>query len=163
MQPRTRQTTTNLPESSDSVRSTPSLLNEGYTRLKASAAAYENACGVDSLSAIHTWMDSFGKRLDSMAETLRDEGARSRKTFEDSAAALWDEKNCENPRLLLAQAEQNQAELLSAFEQLSERLDMDADLYERITEMYEELQEALSDISDLRREYDAYWSDKGKA
>ena len=145
------------PSPSNASVSTPTLLNEAYTRLRASAHAYENACSKRKLEPIHTWMRSFGRRLDSMADVLQDEGARMRKSANDSAAELLKDENCESPNALLAVAEENQIALTIAYESITERLDMDAELYDLITQQYEELAEALEDMRDLRGEYEAFF------
>ena len=136
--------------------STLVVLNEVYSRLLASAKAYEHACAQEPLGAIKTWMTSFGQRLEDMAERLRDEGARPNKSFERSAAALMTDEACSSPAKLLEQAELNQQALLDGYDVLTGRLDMDADLYELITEQYDELGEVLNDMSDLRLEYETY-------
>ena len=140
------------------VQSTPSLLNEAYTRLRAASKAFEHACGVKSLGPLHTWMRSFGSRLDAMAGVLQDEGARSRKTFVESAAKLYEDAACESPLTLLKEAIAVQDDLLATYEAMTERLDMDAELYEIITEQYAELVEVRDDMKDLRREYLTFWS-----
>lgn len=138
--------------------STLSLINEAYSRLRASAAAYLSATEHDELCAIKAWMESFGSRLAGMADALQDEGARARKSLEQSAARLYDKSVCANPESLLAAAEVNQRALVTAYELITERLDMDAELYDLVTEQFEELSEAAVDIGELRREYETYGS-----
>lgn len=136
--------------------STPTLLNEAYTRLRVAARAYEHACGEALLSPIHTWMESYGRRLTALADALQDEGARIVKRFDLAAPDVFDEEMCSSPRTLLAEAEVLQGRILACFEAMTERLDMDAELYDLLTEDYDELGEGLQDITELRREYDAY-------
>ena len=147
----------------DEAPSTPALLNEAYTRVRAAARAYEHACGAKQLSALHTWMRSYGRRLTSIAEQLQDEGARSMKHLDSPSLEIFDESTCESPRTLLAEAEVLQRSLLACFESLTERLDMDGELYDVLTEDYDELGEALHDIGMLKREYEAYLSGDGRA
>ena len=156
-QPRSRPSSRLAPRTS-AVQTTASLLNEAFTRLRAAARAFENACGVKSLGPLHTWMRSYGSRLDTMAGALQDEGARSRKTFLESAAALYGSDACESPLTLLKEAIAVQGALLTTYEAITERLDMDAELYEVIVDQYEELGEVRSDMQDLYREYLTFWS-----
>lgn len=144
------------PEPQREEVSTPTLLNEGYTRLRAAARAFEHACGVGELSALHTWMRSYGRRLGAMADALQDEGARTVKRHDLPAVEIFDEAACSGPHTLLAAAERLQGRVLACFEAMTERLDMDAELYDLLTEDYEELGEALQDIHELHREYEAY-------
>ena len=143
--------------------STPALLNEAYTRVRVVARAYEHACGVKHLGALHTWMRSYGRRLTSIADQLQDEGARAVKRLDLPALEIFDECTCESPRTLLAEAELVQRSLLTCFGSLTERLDMDAELYDVLTEDYDELGEALHDIGMLKREYEAYLSGGSRA
>ena len=136
--------------------STPTLLNEAYTRVRATARAYEHACGATELGALHTWMRSYGRRLNAIAEQLQDEGARIVKRLDTLADEIFDDDICKSPRTLLAEAELVQRDLVVSFEQLTERLDMDAELYDLLTEDYDELGEALLDIGMLKREYETY-------
>lgn len=136
--------------------STPTLLNEAYTRLRAAARAFEHACGKTELSALHTWMHSYGRRLNAMADALQDEGARTVKRHDLPAVEIFNDVACSGPKTLLAAAELLQGRILGCFEAMTERLDMDAELYDLLTEDYEELGEALQDIHELHNEYEAY-------
>lgn len=136
--------------------STPTLLNEAYTRLRVAARAYEHACGQKLLAPIHTWMQSYGRRLTALADALQDEGARIVERYDLPALEVFDDNTCSSPRTLLAEAQLIQERVLACFEAMTERLDMDAELYDLLIEDYEELGEGLQDITVLRREYDAY-------
>ncbi len=139
-----------------STSSTPKLLNEAFTRLRASAAAYEHACGLKQLTALHEWMRSYGNRLRRMAEQLQDEGARSTAASQDSAKTLYDEDVCKSPSTILVEAEKNQQTLIDVFVRITDRLDMDAELFDLVNDQREELTDVLSDMAELRREYEAY-------
>ena len=80
-----------------SQTSTPTLLNEVYTRLRVCAAGLEHACGQPDVSGLHVWMNSYGARLMSMAEVLLDEGAKQRNAFSKSAENLYLEDTCKAP------------------------------------------------------------------
>jgi len=147
-----------VPRIRSDTQSTPSILNEVYSRLRASSDAYDHACGIKKLTAIHTWMRSYADRLTTMANHLQDEGARHKVDFDTSAIDFFDDANCESPTHLLKIAERNQSTLLEAYEQITERLDMDAELYELVTDQHQELDEVLTDITTLRREYEVYGS-----
>lgn len=145
-----------LPRAARAEPSTPSLLNEAYTRLRTVARAYEHACSADGLHALHRWMHSYGRRLSVMADALQDEGARAVRRYDRAASDVFDECMCDNPHALLAEAQAVQEQLLACFELMTYRLDMDAELYDLLTEGHEELGESLRDIGELRREYEAY-------
>ena len=138
--------------------STPSLLNEVYTRLRASASGLEHACGQAGVSGLHVWMNSYGARLGSMADLLQDEGAKTRAGFGNSADRLFLKETCESPEVLLREIERIQERILQTYAQLSMRLDMDEDLYEMLLDQQNELKEVATDIQELRMEYEAYGS-----
>ena len=136
--------------------STPTLLNEAYTRLRACASGLEHACGRDGVSGLHVWMTSYGARLQSMADVLQDEGAKQRSSFANSAKALYLEKTCSSPTVLLAEVERVQERLLAVYAQLSMRLDMDEELYDILLEQERELKEVMPDVHELLMDYEAY-------
>lgn len=136
--------------------STPTLLNEAYTRLRACANALEHACGKAGVSGLHVWMNSYGARLNSMADVLQDEGARQRSSFAKSAETLYLEDTCSAPKNLLGAVELIQERMLQTYEQLSMRLDMDEELYDILLEQERELCEVMADVTELRMEYEAY-------
>ena len=139
-----------------SQTSTPTLLNEAYTRLRACASGLEHACGQAGVSGLHVWMNSYGARLQAMADVLQDEGAKPRTSFNDSAKALYLEKTCSHPTLLLQEVEKIQERILATFAQLSMRLDMDEELYDVLLEQESELKEVSADIHELLLDYEAY-------
>lgn len=149
-----------LPRSPRAESSTPTLLNEAYTHLRVAARAFEHACGEQSLTALHTWMHSYGRRLTAMADAIQDEGARMVRKHDRAAEEVFDADACCSPRTLLAEAEGLQQGILACFESMTDRLDMDAELYDLLTEDYDELREALQDITELRAEYDAYLAEE---
>ena len=155
MHPRSTRTRSSSTPSVKAV-STLSLVNEAYSRLRASAAAYSNACRIEELCAIKAWMESFGDRLEGMAEKLQDEGARQRRALDATAARLYDTDVCSSPEKMLREAIINQRAIVNAFALITERLDMDADLYELVTDQHEEMSEALIDMQELLREYETY-------
>ena len=137
----------------EDVSSTPRLLNSCYSRLRSCSRAYKHCCAVDELSALHTWMMSFGNRLDHMAELLADAGAKEMKSLLSSADSLMLQENCDKPSNLLREAIEVQISLCEAFERLTYRLDMEAELYELITEYHMELCEVEDDMRTLLHEY----------
>ena len=139
-----------------SQTSTPTLLNEAYTRLRVCASGLEHACGQPDVSGLHVWMNSYGARLNSMADVLQDEGAKQRGTLSKSADSLYKPETCASPEVLLAEIETIQERLIGTYAQLSVRLDMDEELYDILLEQERELKEVMTDITELRMEYEAY-------
>ena len=139
-----------------SQTSTPILLNEVFTRLRAFGDGLTHACGSDGVKALFVWMKSYGARLGSMADVLQDEGAKRRGHFANAAKSLYVEKTCASPSALLNEVEAIQARLLTTYEQLSMRLDMDEELYNILLEQEAELKEVMEDVRELRLEYEAY-------
>ena len=139
-----------------SQTSTPTLLNEAYTRLRVCASGLEHACGQPDVSGLHVWMNSYGARLNSMADVLQDEGAKQRATLSKSADSLYKPETCASPEVLLAEIETIQERLIGTYAQLSVRLDMDEELYDILLEQERELKEVMTDITELRMEYEAY-------
>ena len=138
--------------------STPTLLNEAYTRLRVCANGLEHACGQPDVSGLHVWMNSYGARLNSMADILQDEGAKKRGTLSKSADTLYRPDTCASPATLLAEVELIQERIIGTYAQLSVRLDMDEELYDTLLEQERELKEVMVDITELRMEYEAYGS-----
>ncbi len=135
---------------------TPVILNTVLTRLRALSKGLTHACGVETISGLHVWMRSYGDRLDSMAESLQDEGAKSHSAAVDSAKDMFLEKTCDNPTALLSVVHGLQALLLADYAQLSMRLDMDEEMYALILEQERELTEVQQDVDELRLEYETY-------
>ena len=136
--------------------STPTLLNEAYTRLRACASGLEHACGQEGVCGLHVWMRSYGARLQSMADVLQDEGAKQRSTYTNSAKTLYLEETCSAPTLLLAEVERIQERILETYAKLSMRLDMDEELYDILLEQERELKEVMTDVHELLMDYEAF-------
>ena len=136
--------------------STPTLLNEAYTRLRVFATGLHHACGQPDVSGLHVWMNSYGARINSMADVLQDEGAKQRSTLSKTADKLYLKQTCASPETLLAEVEAIQELLVGTYAQLSVRLDMDEELYEILLEQERELREVMADIMELHMEYEAY-------
>lgn len=140
----------------DNERSTASLLNEAYSRLRALAKGLQHACNQQGVVPLHTWMLSYGNQIDQMADALQDEGGRIVNSLSRSAASLFLEKTCAGPKTLLSAIDLLHNRILKVYEQLGLRGDIDEELLEILISQQEELNDVLNNMRFLKDEYETF-------
>ena len=97
-------------------------------------------------------MQSYARRLESMSELLRDEGARLDPRWQNTAKTLYYKRNCKTSDRLLRAGIILQEELIQSYRNLLSHAEIEDDLYDLLQEQKVELEEVNQDMESLLEE-----------